>query len=198
MTSVCAQPIPLEELIAYQLGELAGADEARVEEHYFECAHCTARLESVAQLRQGVAEVVRRGMVSSSVTADLIDHGVRNGLRIRSYRVDPGQQVACTAAPTDDFVAIRLGLDLDRPGAVDIVVEGTAVESGATETRLLSEATFDPRVGEVLLLFSGEQVRQFPRSRWTMQAVVHEPSGERRVGPYTLDHTPWDQLGKGP
>jgi hypothetical protein len=41
---------------------------------------------------------------------------------------------------------------------------------------------------EVLLFFSGEVVRGYPRSRWTMHVV--DGTGSRR-GPFVMDHTPW-------
>lgn len=190
----CIAPIPLAELIAYDRGELDEAREADIEAHYFDCAACTLRLQSIADLAAGIVDLVRHAMVSASVTADFVARSVDAGLRIRTYRLGPGEQRACTAAPDDDFVAIRLGLELETATNVDIAVEWTAVETGATDTRSYDEVTHDRGTNEVILLFAAAQVREFPRSQWRMSAVIHEADGERRVGPYTLNHTPWEQL----
>lgn len=195
MSADCADPIALEELVAYHLGELEAAREAEVEEHYFGCDACAARLEAIVQLGAGVAEVVRRGAISASVTSDLVERGIEEGLQIRSYRVAPGERVACTAAPDDDFVAIRLGLDeAGAADSIDVDVEWTSLDVGTTEDRHIPEVTLDPDAKEIVLLFSGPEVRTYPRSRWRMEAVLRAPGSERRVGPYTLEHTPWEQL----
>jgi hypothetical protein len=40
-----------------------------------------------------------------------------------------------------------------------------------------------------------EGQRSLPRSEWTLQLRAHGPRGERRIGPYTMLHTPWQELG---
>lgn len=195
MTRPCAEPLSLGELLAYYLGELDDERQSGVEKHYFGCEACSRRLEAVARLALGVTAVVREGKVSSSVTSELVRRGVERGLRVRSYQLQAGEQVACTAAPSDDFVAIRLGLDADPASSVDVEVEWVALDTREVESRRVSDVCYDRQAGEIVLLFAGDQVRQFPKSRWTMDAVVRSPSGSRRVGPYTLNHTPWEQLG---
>lgn len=195
MNQDCNAPIPLDDLIGYHLGDLPEEKAEAIEEHYFACASCTSRLETVVRLGAGIVEVVRRGAVSASVTADLVARGIEKGLEVRSYHVAAGQQVACTVAPTDDFVAIRLGLDIERADAVDVAVQWTSLESQLTEERLIPDVSFDRSAGEVVLLFAGAQVREFPRSQWRMEAVVRDSGEESRLGPFTLNHTPWEQLG---
>jgi hypothetical protein len=190
----CIAPLPLEELIAYQAGELDEATVSRLEEHFFGCAFCTRRIEEVVKLGAAIAEVMRRGLVSSSVTADLLERGVQRGLAVRSYALAAGEVVACTIAPHDDFVAIRLAIKVADDEDVDLDVNWTALASGETQDRSLRAVALDRKAQEIVLLFSGDMVRSVPRSRWTMQAVAHSAGGVRRVGPYTLEHTPWDQL----
>jgi hypothetical protein len=68
------------------------------------------------------------------------------------------------------------------------------LESGETERQSIEDVPLDRRHGEVVTIDSGDFVRSLPKSRWTVEARVHGPGGERRVGPYRLDHTPWEQL----
>lgn len=194
MSENCAEPLGLEVLLAYRLGELEPAHSERVEEHYFSCAACSARLEALERLGQGVIEAVRSGLVSAAVTSRLLERGIREGLKVRSYRLRPGEQVACTAAPDDDFLALHLAVNVGPEAAVDVAVEWTELESGVANSRYLADVAVDRVANEVVLLSAGRQIREVPKSRWHMQAIVRGASGEQRFGPYTLNHTPWEQL----
>lgn len=197
MNDACGTPLSVETLVAYWLGELSGAEAAQVEQHYFACARCSGRLEGITRLGDGVVELVRRGRVSASVTQKLVELGVARGLRVRRYRVEPGQEVACTAAPSDDFVALHLvvpGALLGDDDVVDVAVEWTAIESGVRQKHTLTDITYDRAAGELVLLSAGRDIREFPKSEWHWTAVLRGASGETRLGPYTLNHTPWDQL----
>lgn len=188
----CRSSTPLEELVAYLAGE--PVDES-FEEHLFECAVCARRLEVIQELRRGVVDLVRRGCVTAAVTGTLIDRAESDGVRIRSYRVSPNETVACTAAPEDDFVLIRLAVpEASDAESADLVSNVTNLDDGTAWSRKAEGLVVDRSAGEIAFLFSGRQIRSVPRSRWTMEARVRGHSGERRLGPYTLEHTPWARL----
>lgn len=197
MSENCNTPLELDELLAYRYGELDPVQSERVEQHYFSCDACSRRLAALERLSQGINQAVRGGMISATVTPSLLGRSRRDGLRVRSYRVGPGEEVACTAAPSDDFVAIHLTLDADASAAVDVAVDWTDLERDLHESRYVADVARDPESREVVLLFAARQVREFPRSQWRMRAIVRSTSGEQRIGPYTLNHTPWDQLERG-
>jgi len=197
MSTNCNAPIELDDLLAYRFGELDPAQSERVEQHYFSCDACSRRLEALERLGQWLTQAVRDGIISATVTPALLERVRRDGLRVRSYRVGAGEQVACTCAPTDDFVALHLILDVAASAAVDVAVAWTDLERGLDESRTVQDVARDPSSREVVLLFAARQIREFPRSHWRMQAIVRDTSGERRIGPYTLNHTPWDQLESG-
>lgn len=191
--NTCSLPLPLADLIAYASSELSSEREAELEEHYVACPWCSSRLEFVMDVRATLKDVMRQGLLTASVNARLVQQAIEHGLRIRQYRVHAGQPVACTAAPADDFVAIRLqlGEHLRSADAVDVNVDWTDVNTGANTRRVVDEVAHDQTTGEVVLLFSGEQVRGFPKSRWVMDAIVHQSALAERLGPFTLEHTPW-------
>jgi len=195
MTEPC--PLSTETLIAYWLGELPSTEADQVEQHYFACASCAGRLEGITRLGAGVAQVVQLGAVDASVTQEFIDNATAHGLTIREYHLDPGQTVRCTAAPSDDFVALHLALsaiDVGAVDAVDVAVEWTNADTGAREAHVVESVSFDRTRGEVVFLHSGERIRSLPKSDWQMQAILHGKAGDTRVGPYMLNHTPWEQL----
>lgn len=191
---MCLEPLSLENLVAYHLGELPQAHEADVELHFFACPTCTRRLEAIAGLRQGVIEAVRQGRVRASLTDDFVRRITRAGLRVRTYVVAPGERVPCTAAPNDDFVVLRLAVEADDSEALDLTIEGRFHETGTHVTFDLPDVVRDPSAGQLVLLFPGDVIRSHPRSTWDYRIRVRSPTGVRTVGPYVTDHTPWDEL----
>lgn len=197
--NTCPQPLRLSDLIAYALAELSSERETELEEHYMACSWCAARLEFVMEVRATLNAVMHQGLLTASVNAKLVQQALAHGLQVRQYQVHAGQPVACTAAPTDDFVAIRLqvGQQLRSADSVDVNVHWTDVNTDAATQRVVDEVAYDQTTGEVVLLFSGDQVRGFPRSRWVMDAVVHQSTHAERLGPFTLEHTPWEERADG-
>jgi hypothetical protein len=192
----CPSRVAVEELIAWERGELDPATEERIEEHVFACAACTRELEALHDLAAGIGGVVAAGGVPAAVTGDLIERAEERGLRLRSYRLAPGESVACTAAPEDHFVVLRLGVDVEEDESVDVIADFTDLETGTRETHVNEDVVVDRRLQEVVYLQPGAFVRSLPRSRWLVTARARGPEGERRLGPYTFDHTPWEQLAE--
>jgi hypothetical protein len=198
MSEPCLQPLSLEELVDYERGELTPAASDRIEEHFFACGNCARRLETISRVGAGVADLVREGRLSASVTVQLLDDARERGVRLRSYRLAPGESVACTAGPTDDFVVIRLVVDVEEGESVDVASEVQNLETGEGWSQTTEDVAVDRRGGELVYAFAGDRVRSLPRTRWTMRAQVHGPRGDRQLGPYILDHTPWKQLSARP
>jgi hypothetical protein len=194
MNAPCRSPISLEALIAYERRELTAGDEARVEEHFFDCGSCAARLASVSRLGASIKTLVEQGAIASTVTERLIDQAAASGFHLRRYRLAPNEQVACTAAPEDDFVVTWLSLVVSPDERVDVVSEIIDVGSGATQTRVAEDVVVDRSAGAVVMLSPGSVIRALPRTRWVVRARAIGPRGERWIGPYTFDHTPYDEL----
>src|SRR5690606_2446043 len=99
--------VPWEDLVAYWLGELDEASEARIEERLFDDAETARRLDVVARLSAGIRAVIRSGALQAGLTVAEVDAIERLGARIRTYRVQPDEVVPCTVAQ-EDFVVVRL------------------------------------------------------------------------------------------
>lgn len=191
----CRDPLPAEVLVDYSLGELDAGQEGAVEEHVFSCETCSRALEAIVLLGTGVVTCVETGQASAAVTTALVDHAIGRGARVRQYRLSPGDIVACTAAPDDAFVAIRLAGPLEGLASLALDVEFQDLTTGARQARHLEDVAVDAVSREVVLLFAGDTVRAYPRSRWTVHARGRAGVELTELGPYTLDHTPWEQLG---
>jgi hypothetical protein len=183
----CRAPIPFASLVEYWLGESAEPAAAQIEEHVFGCAQCTARLQRVADLSDGVRELVRDGVVDAVVTAAFVERLSREGVRVREYRVPRNGSVYCTVAPDDDVLVSRLQAPLADVTRVDLVWAATP---DASEQRF-ADVAFDAALGEVVLLPQIAAVRALPATRKTARLFAVDDSGERLIGEYTFIHTPW-------
>lgn len=179
------------ELIDYCLGELDGKEAERVEEHFFACPRCARELDSLDRLRRGVVEATQQAQVGSSVSLAFLDQARHDGLRLREYRIPEGETVLCKAGP-EDYVVVRLEGPYGGVENLTLYVDFEDLENN-TAAPFPERPVFADRVlDEVLVVFPGEVVRSYPRSRWTLRVSGEAVSNDRRTewGPFTMDHHP--------
>lgn len=185
---MCKEPIALERLVAYRLGELPAAEEEAVEAHFLGCAHCSGRLEWLAALSDGVRTVVRAGRLGMVVSAAFLEALKAAGLRLREYSVGDGGQVNCTMTVEDDAVVSRLRAPLGGAARIDIVQRVRAGGEDWPEIRL-EDVPFDPASGEVLVVHPAA-LRAMPAHVAVTQLVAVGDGGETPIGEYRFEHTP--------
>lgn len=194
MTSpTCLAPVPLHDLVDYAIGELPAPEQDPLEEHLFTCESCARRLESVYALGTAIATSVGQGPTSAVVSAGLIDTIARKGARVRQYHLVPGGAVACTVAPDDDFVVVHLeGIP---EGVIDLAVEVDFLDhaAGASRATHREGVPVDVTTHASVMLFPASLIRTYPRSRWTMNVRGRGAAGTVDLGPYLMEHTPWDE-----
>jgi anti-sigma factor RsiW len=152
-------------LIDYWFGELPPDRESAFEEHLFGCAECTAKLEELAALGESVRAAWRSGAVRAVIPGTLLDAMKKAGLRLREYRVAPGESVNCTIA------GVR---------RVDLV----------TSVGHFEDVPFDAATGEVLSCPAPAQLKRAGAFTYRARLVAVEDAGERVLGEYTFVHTP--------
>jgi len=186
VTERCATPIAFAALVEYWCGELDAEAEARIEEHFLGCVSCSARLEVLAALAQGVRAAFAEGAVSAAISASLLDEMKRQGLRLREYQVAPGESVHCTIAASDDAVVSRLKAPLAGVARLDLV---SMTEHGELRYRL-EDIPFDPDAGEVIVCPAAAELKQRPAYTDHFRLLAVGEDGERTLGDYTFIHTP--------
>jgi len=184
----CARPIADDALLDWWTGE--AADPRQLEEHLLACDECAARLRRVAAVAEGIRALARTGRVPVVVLPAQLSKLQSEGRRIREYRVPAGGGVQCTVGPDDDVVLARLAADLTGVGRLDLV---SCVDEGPEQR--LSDLPFDPGAPEVILASPTDVLRARPTSVERMRLVAVEPAGERLLGEYTFNHSPWPGLG---
>lgn len=187
--STCTAPIGIATLAEYWLGELDAAAEARAEEHLLGCDECSRELEGLAALANGTRQLVRQGAVHAVVSDAFVRRLAGQGLRVREYSVPHNGSVNCTIAPEDDVVVARLQTPLQGVERLDIVE--SSVE-GEDRTRL-SDIPFNAMSGEVVFTPSADELRALPASTSRLRLVAVDASGERVIGEYTFNHTPYSR-----
>jgi hypothetical protein len=158
-----------------------------LEEHLFACARCSSRLQALANLGAGIRAATRTGGTHAVVSASLLRKLRDDGVRVREYRLGPGGSVACTIAPEDDLVVSCLSAPLHGVRRLDLVFHDARLPAPMR----LEDVAFDPASGEVLLAHNTSLLRSLGKSTNSTQLFAVDDGGEREIGRYTFNHSPW-------
>jgi hypothetical protein len=185
-TAACpAEP----DLLDYLLGELAPERCEALDDHVFGCAACAGRLAVLELLREAVADAARHGAVAANVNAAFVERALRDGLVLSEYRIAAGGAVPCRAGPEDLWV-VRLAGELGGVGELRLEAELHDLEHEVVTSLPGREVVADREAGEVILVFPGDRVRAYPRSRWTLRLRGETAGGPVEIGLFYMDHTP--------
>jgi hypothetical protein len=184
----CASPIPVATLLEYWLGELDEAREGQLDEHLLGCGRCSADLQSLVDIASGVRSAVRAGAVRTVITDEFVRRLAAQGLRLREYRVPHNGSVYCTVAPDDDLLISRLDAPLAGVERLDVELDG----GEAHHVERLRDVPFDAGAGEVVIAQQMDRIRALPASISRVRLLAVEAGGERVVGEYMFNHTPWE------
>lgn len=185
-TSRCRTPLALSVLADYWLADLPSTDEDAVEQHLLACDECSRRLRGAVDLASGVGAVVRRGTLRVVVTDAFLDRLVRDGLRVREYRVAPGGRVACTVTADDDLVVGRLAAPLPSVGRVDLAL----CDAEGREQQRWQDIPVNSAGREVVFTAPIDVLRALPASVRRYRLIAVEAGGDRLLGEYTFEHSP--------
>jgi len=188
----CSTPVAPDTLLAYWLGELDESTEAQLDEHLLGCGGCSALLQVLVELGDGIRKLARSGALRGVFTDALTKRLAATGLRVREYRVPRNGSVHCTIAPDDDVVVARLEAPLADVRQLDVLVFDPA---GQGHERL-EHVPFVASASEVVVVPGIDLLRALPVSTMRMQLVAVERGSDRMIGEYTFHHTPWAQLQK--
>jgi hypothetical protein len=162
-----------------------GRDYEALEEHLFACDSCTERLQDMTALGEGASRLIRDGAVELVLTPSLLAKAASEGLRIREYRLAPGERVSCTVAPEDDWLVSRLVARFEGVSRLDLVTEMEGVLA-----RRIQDVPFEPETGELIVAQAMPALRLVQHALIRMRLMSQEAGGERLVAEYTFDHHP--------
>lgn len=186
----CAEPLSGDLLVEYWQGELTETEDERVEAHYLSCDACASRLGALAGMAAGVARLMRGGRVLGFTTVAVLERAVVEGVKIGTYRMEPGQSVHCTIRPEDDCNVLRLPLALRGIERVDLDL--VRVEAGQETSRLhFEDVVLDREREKIVLLYPGDLLRELPEHTFEIAVHAVDTRERRALGRYTMFHSPW-------
>lgn len=181
-------------LVDYWIGELPAREELSVEAHVFCCATCSARLERLAELASGIRRLAGAGRLRAVVPWSLVKRLGDDGVAVKVFEVRPGERVPCSAAPEDELLVARLAADLGDEERVDLALEfelDAGAARGFPDQQRLADVPVDRSRREVVLAFRADLVHPLPHHLVHMKLLAPGAGGERVLGEYTLEHSPW-------
>jgi len=174
-----------DELLAWWLGELDAAAEARLDAHMFACAVCAARLTALLALGDAIRRETLSGSFGFVVPAAFVGRMRAAGLRLREYTVEPGGSVNCTIGPGDDFVVSHLHAPLAGVPRLDVILDDPTLGRFR-----LDDVPFDPQAGALTVVPSAQFLRSLGVTQQRMRLIAVTDAQERVLGEYTFNHTP--------
>ena len=180
----CTNAISSADIFEYWAGELVPSDEERIEEHAFTCASCAAALAEGGALTSGLRRLVRSGTFHSLVSESVLNRLARDGTRIRTFSVRPGDVVPCAVWDGDDVIVTRLRGDFSGVDTVSVV----ATLGSGQELSRSDGIVVRPGQEELIEATSAEWIRQLPATTVRFRVTTMQEGLERLLGEYTLAH----------
>jgi anti-sigma factor RsiW len=182
MTASRCGRIAFTELTDYAAGELPDAAAAALEEHLFACADCGGRAAELDALVQGISAAARSAEIGGFITDAILNRLAREGVRVRTFAVDPGARVPCAVWDDDEVMVLRLRGDLG--GAAEFSLTQTV--AGREVSYVRGEAAVAQ--GEIVFATPAAWIRDLPAADVELRLVAHEAGAERPIASYTLVH----------
>ena len=183
----CDAPIAFATLVEYWLDELDDAAETHVDEHLLGCGECSDRLNELVGLARGIRAAFRAGTVRAFVTEAFAKRLAEQGVHIREYRIPHNGSINCTVTPEDEVVIARLEAPLAGISRLDAV----SIRSADAPPLIFQDIPFDAASGEVVLTPKIARLREMPAHQHRVRLLAVDAGGERVVGDYTFNHTPF-------
>jgi hypothetical protein len=180
----CARGTAFADLVDYWAGDADSEQNERIEAHLFDCAECAERLADVETMARGIATAVRGARFLGLITDSVLNRLSRDGMRIRTYMLEPGKTIPCAVWAGDDLIVSRIRADFTGFDCVTLV----QTLGAGNEISRVADIPVPPGPGEIINAVSAERVRQLPSTRLHM--VLSGTIGGRVqiIGEYGLDH----------
>ena len=180
----CVSPLSTADIADYWSHDLPREEVDRIDDHVFQCAGCAKRLAEGEALARGIADLVREGRFQSIITEGLLNRLSRDGVRIRTFAIGPGETVPCGVWQDDDLVVARIRADLEGLDAVTLV---TRLASGEEISRF-ADIRVKPGQREIIRATSAALLRRLPAVHVHMTLSSGAGPDQRTIGEYVLEH----------
>ena len=172
------------ELADYWTSDVPAADAERIEAHVFECARCARLLAEAEQLRAGIGALALGGSVQAFVTDSFLNQLARDGVRVRTYSLEPGDSVRCSAWSDDEVIVARLRADFKGIAAVDAEMRAPTGETWgqSTDVPVREGAT------EIVLALPATRIRSAPEGPMRLTLRTSGSPAGTVIAEYVFNH----------
>jgi hypothetical protein len=184
MTSDLTTCPSFAELADYWTSDTLPADVERIEAHVFACAKCADLLADAERLTAGIRGVAQDGAFQAFVSDSLLNQLARDGVRVRTYTLDPGETIRCSAWSDDEVVVARLRANLTGVTAVDAEMRTDSGEQWghAVDVPVSTGAT------ELVLALPADMVRNAPKGPMRLTLRESGTSTPAVIAEYVFNH----------
>ena len=179
--SPCAR-ITLAALADYAAGDLPEAEGLALEEHLFTCAACGTRAAEAEALGRAIGAAARSAEVGGFVVDAVLNQLARDGVRVRTFVLSPGDVVPCAVWDDDQLLALRLRGDLGGASRV------TLTQRVGGQEVVRASAEVPAGTGELIFATPAAWVRELPVVQVDLQLLAGDDDRERVLASYTLEH----------
>jgi hypothetical protein len=184
MTGERRSCLSFDELADYWTSDIPPSDVERIEAHVFECASCARLLAESERLRSGIGALARGGGFQAFVTDGLLNRLASDGVRVRSYALDAGETITCSAWDDDEVLVARLRADFAGVTAVDAEMR---LETGEQWGRS-SDVPVREGATELVLALPATLVRSAPKGPMRLTLRASGSQGTDVIAEYIFDH----------
>lgn len=171
-------------LTDYLAGDLTPDEEAAFEAHLFSCGACTRGLVELEPIAHGIAQSMRKAEVGGLVTDEVLNRLAREGVRVRTYALSPGDIVPCAVWEGDEMMAVRLRGDFAGLSTVTLIRRVSGEEVGRAEDLPVAAGRT-----EIIYATPAGIVRELPSVDIEFTVTRGDSGAEQTIGTYTLRHT---------
>jgi hypothetical protein len=93
MSTPARSCLSIGELADYWTADASSSEVEQIEAHVFECAACARLLAEADLMRRSIGRLARTGGFQAVITDSVLNQLARDGVRVRSYSVKPGESV---------------------------------------------------------------------------------------------------------
>lgn len=173
------------ELADYWTSDITPADAEQIETHLFECERCAKMLAEADRLRAGITDLARSGHIHAFVTDAVLNRLARDGVRVRSYALNPGESVQCAVWSDDDVLVTRLRGDFTGVESVDAEMRLDSGEQWGHTT----DIPVPKGATELVMALPAALVRTAPHTPMRLTLRASDSSRDERVlGEYVFNH----------
>jgi hypothetical protein len=180
----CATPLDAAVLADYWLGLLSQSEQDAIEEHFFSCEECSARLAEITALAAELRALANEGSLRVIVSERFLERAAAEGMTIRQYAPPRGGRIDCTVTLKDDLLIGRLAADFSELQRIDLAI----CDGEGIERMRMTDIPFRPSQGTLLLHESITRAKAAPSEVMIARIVAVDENGDRLIGEYTFDH----------